>query len=115
MRQQSESSADSESVAIPDSLDPDTEFTQRALSFLYGDRPWICANDKLYSWTGNHYKHSPDAVERPKIASFCNSYPVQQKDGSIRYPYAKPSKVREALQWVKDRLEVDPSLLDPPG
>lgn len=114
-RQQSESSADSEPVVIPDSLDPDTEFTQKALSFLYGDRPWICANDKLYFWTGNHYKHNPDAVERPKIASFCNSYPVQQKDGSIRYPYAKPSKVREALQWVKDRLEVDPTLLDPPG
>ena len=100
---------------IPDSLDPDIEFTQKVLSFLYGDKPWISADDKLYFWTGTYYKCSPDAVERPKIASFCNSYPVEQKDGSIRYPYAKPSKVREALQWIKDRLEVDPSLLDPPG
>lgn len=100
---------------IPDSLDPDPEFTQRALNFLYGDKPWICASDKLYFWTGSYYKYSPDAVERPKIASFCNSYAVQQKDGSIRYPYAKPAKVREVLQWVKDRLEIDPNLLNPPG
>jgi len=106
---------DAFALDIPDSLDPNTEFTQRALKNLYGDKPWICANDKLYFWTGSYYKHSPDAVERPKIASFCNSYAVQQKDGSIRYPYAKPSKVREALQWVKDRLEVDPNLLNPPG
>ena len=114
-RIESESADDSDPVVVPDSLNPDTEFTQRALSFLYGDKPWISADDKLYFWTGAYYKYSPDAVERPKIASFCNSYPVQQKDGSIRYPYAKPSKVREALQWVKDRLEVDSSLLDPPG
>lgn len=114
-RRQTERSDDSYAVDIPDSLDPDIEFTQRALNFLYGDKPWICANDKLYFWTSTYYLHSPDAVERPKIASFCNSYAVQQKDGSIRYPYAKPSKVREALQWVKDRLEVDPNLLNPPG
>lgn len=114
-RQLSEVSESSQLGSIPDSLDPDTEFTQRALNFLYGDQPWICADDKLYVWAGTYYQHSPDAVERPKIASFCNSYAVQQKDGSIRYPYAKPSKVREVLQWVKDRLEVDPKYLDPPG
>lgn len=114
-RQLSEVSSSSQLDSIPDALDPDTEFTQRALNFLYGDQPWICADDKLYVWTGTYYQHSPDAVERPKIASFCNSYAVQQKDGSIRYPYAKPSKVREVLQWVKDRLEVDPKHLDPPG
>ncbi|MDV2998165.1 MAG: hypothetical protein N4J56_007870 [Chroococcidiopsis sp. SAG 2025] len=114
-RRNSELADDSFALDIPDSLDPDTEFTQRALNFLYGDKPWICASDKLYFWTGSYYKHSPDAVERPKIASFCNSYAVQQKDGSIRYPYAKPAKVREVLQWVKDRLEIDPNLLNPPG
>ncbi|MDZ4879125.1 MAG: hypothetical protein CLLPBCKN_008563 [Chroococcidiopsis cubana SAG 39.79] len=114
-RLEAERKSDSFALDIPDSLDPDPEFTQRALNFLYGDKPWICASDKLYFWTGSYYKHSPDAVERPKIASFCNSIAVQQKDGSIRYPYAKPSKVREALQWVKDRLEIDPNLLNPPG
>ncbi len=114
-RRTEERSDDASAHYIPDSLDPDTEFTQRALNFLYGDKRWICASGKLYFWTRTYYKHSPDAVERPKIASFCNSYAVQQKDGSIRYPYAKPSKVREALQWVKDRLEVDPNLLNPPG
>ena len=82
-RRTSELADDSLAHYIPDSLDPDTEFTQRALNFLYGDKPWICASDKLYFWTGSYYKYSPDAVERPKIASFCNSYAVQQKDGCI--------------------------------
>ena len=88
---------------------------RKRFNFLYGDKPWICADDKLYCWSGTHYEHSLDAVQRPRIASFCNSYPQQQKDGSIRYPFAKPSKVREVLQWVKDRLEIDPELLNPSG
>lgn len=108
-------SAANDSIDIPDQFDPNVEFTQKAFSFLYGDKPWICADNKLFFWNGTHYKYSPDTVERPKIANFCNSCPVQQKDGSIRYPYARPSKVREVLQWAKDRLEVDPSLINPPG
>ncbi|HEY9635243.1 MAG TPA: hypothetical protein V6D14_17710 [Coleofasciculaceae cyanobacterium] len=100
-------------------LNPDANFNQKALNFLYGDKPWMCADNKLYCWQGNHYKYVPDAVERPKIASFCNSYIVPVPDGNggfkATYPYAKPAKVEEVLKWVKMRFEVDPSLLNPSG
>jgi len=104
---------------IPNSHNPNEEFTQFTLNTLYGDKPWICADGKLYYWTGTHYKHSKDAVEVERLASWCNSYaiPSKGKDGEVffKYPYAKPSKVKEALEWAKMRLSVDSDLLDPPG
>lgn len=105
----------SESFDIPDSYDPDVTFLQQGFKFLYGDEPWIYANDELMYWTGTGYKHSPDSVERPKIASFCNSFVVVNDEGKISYRYAKPSKVKELLEWVKFRVEIDPQLLNPPG
>lgn len=95
--------------------DPNVTFLQQAVHYLYGDKPWISADGKLYSWVGTHYKYSPDAIERPKIAAFCNSFLVETEEGKINYPFAKPSKVREVLQWVKDRFEVNPDLLNPAG
>lgn len=110
---------DEDFLGNPSQLNPNVTFTQKVLNFLYGDKPWICADDKLYRWQGSHYKYIPDAVERPKIASFCNSYVVTVPDGQggfkATYPYAKPAKVEEALKWVKMRFEVDPGLLNPPG
>ena len=104
---------------IPDTLSPNITFTQKAMSFLYGDRPWINADGKLYYWSGNHYKHSPDSVERPRIASYCNSYVVyvEASGGGRRatYPYAKTSSVDEILKWVKMRTEINPDLLNPSG
>ena len=104
---------------IPNSHNPNEEFTQFTLNTLYGDKPWICADDKLHYWTGTHYKHSKDAVEIKRIADWCNSYavPSMSPEGQIvfEYPYAKPSKVKQALEWVKMRLSVDSDLLDPPG
>ncbi|MBD2240799.1 hypothetical protein H6G35_30145 [Aulosira sp. FACHB-113] len=98
--------------------EPDSTFLQKGFNFLYGDKKWICADGKLYYWDGTHYKHSPDAVERPRITSYCNTFPVVKKTGNnfvITYPYAKPSKVKELLEWVKLRVEIDPQLLNPPG
>jgi putative DNA primase/helicase len=100
---------------IPNSANPNVTFLQQALNFLYGDKPWISCEDKLYCWTLNYYKHSSNAVERKRIAHFCNTFSVEDKEGNITYPYAKPSKVREVLQWVKDMTEVDKSELNPPG
>lgn len=104
--------------SFDDTLNPDVEFIQKITNFLYGDKPWISADDKLYQWEGNHYRYSPDSVERPKVASFCNSYVicVETKNGFKKtYPYAKPSKVEEVLKWVKMRFEKDPRSLNPPG
>jgi putative DNA primase/helicase len=105
----------SESFDIPDSCDPDVTFLQQGFKFLYGDKHWISANGDLMYWTGTGYKHSPDSIERPKISSFCNSFVVANDEGKISYPYAKPSKVKELLEWVKFRVEIDPQLLNPPG
>jgi putative DNA primase/helicase len=115
---QSESeNVDSVDVANFDD-EPDSTFLQKGFNTLYRDRKWICADGNLYCWDGLHYKHSPDSVERPRITSYCNSYQVIKKTGKnfvITHPYAKPSKVKELLEWVKLRVEIDPQLLNPPG
>ena len=97
------------------SFNPSGEITQDSLDYLYGDKPWICVNDKLYYWTGIYYKHSLDVIELKRIADFLNAYPVVDKNGQIRYPHAKPSKVRQCLEWLKLRLGLDPSKVNPPG
>lgn len=115
-----ESVADNEVSATPgvdnpDIFGKDTEITQKALHTLYSDKPWICVSDKLYGWTGNHYKHSDDAIELKRIRDFCNAYPVEQKNGSIAYPYATPAAVIRVLQWIKLSCLIDPKLVNPAG
>ena len=99
----------------PNNQDPVVSFTQQAFKTLYGDCAWICAADKLYCHTGNHYKHSPDSEERPRIASFCNSFGVKNEKGDIIYPYATPGHVKKVLEWAKMLVEINPELINPPG
>jgi putative DNA primase/helicase len=106
---------ESEIVDIPNAFNPDVTFLQQAYNFLYGDKHWISADDKLYFHDGTYYQYSPDSAERPRIANFCKTYAVADDKGEIKYPFAKPSKVREVLQWAKDLTEVDPELLNPIG
>lgn len=101
--------------ASPNNQDPVVSFTQQAFQSLYADKSWICAADKLYYHTGNHYKHSPDSTERPRIASFCNSFGIKNEKGEIIYPYATPAHVKRVLEWAKMRVEINPELLNPPG
>ncbi|MEA5504999.1 DUF5906 domain-containing protein [Halotia wernerae UHCC 0503] len=117
-QQQQASEEDTVDVADLNDSEPDTTFLQKGFNTLYGETKWICADGKLYCWDGLHYKHSPDSVERPRITNYCNSYQVIKKTGKnfvVTYPYAKPSKVKELLEWVKLRVEIDPQLLNPPG
>ncbi len=100
---------------VPNSFDPDVEFTQKILKSLYGDKPWICVNDQLYFWNGTHYEHSPDGAEQKRIRNFCNGYAVKLKDDSMKFPYAKPGKVKQAMDWVKMSLWVDPKETNPAG
>jgi putative DNA primase/helicase len=100
--------------SIPDSFEPNTEITQKALEMLYGDKRWICANNKLYKWGTDHYIYSHDVTERARIANFCDKFPVEDK-GEIRYPYANPATVHKILEWVKIRFGVLAELLNPPG
>jgi len=103
------------SLHIPVSANPNIAFTQQAFNFLYGDLPWISADNKLYYWDGTHYKYSSDEEQRPKIAGFCNSFVVIDRKGEVSYPYATPAYVRRVLQWVKDLVEINSSCLNPPG
>lgn len=112
------------SLDIPNSVDsanlnesdnPNLNFLQQALNLLYGDKPWICANNKLYYWSGTHYQHSPESAERRRITNFCNSYAADTKKVGVTFPYARPASVNEVLQWGKYCFEVSPELLNPPG
>ncbi|MBC1315133.1 hypothetical protein GNE88_29570, partial (plasmid) [Trichormus variabilis PNB] len=86
---------------------PKLTFLQRALNFLYGDKPWICVNNTLYYWTGTHYQQSSESDERRKITDFCNSYTVERKKDGVTFPYAKPACVNEVLRWAKYCCEVN--------
>jgi putative DNA primase/helicase len=100
---------------INDDQNPVLAFTQQAFQALYGDKNWICAADKLYYHTGNHYKHSPDSAERKRIYDFCNSFVVENEQGKKTCPYASPSSVKKVLEWAKMGTEIDPELINPPG
>ncbi|HEY9874379.1 MAG TPA: DUF5906 domain-containing protein, partial [Candidatus Obscuribacterales bacterium] len=104
-----------EFIETPSSFIPKEEFLQQALDILYGDKPWICVNNVLYYWADTHYKATLDVVELRRIRNFCNSYAVASKKGQISYPYANPSSVKKALEWVKISVGIDPKLTNPPG
>jgi putative DNA primase/helicase len=95
--------------------DPVVSFIQIAFKTLYGDKNWICAADRLYWHTGNHYEHSPDDSERRRITNFCNSFVVENEQGKKTYPYASPSSVKKVLEWAKMRTGIEAELLNPPG
>jgi putative DNA primase/helicase len=100
--------------SVPDSFVPNVEYTQYVANILYGDRPWICVDNKLYAWAGKHYEYSSDVVETKRIRDLLNGLPVEIK-GQIKYPYAKPSCVKSALEWIKMSVGVNPELVNPPG
>ena len=106
---------DEDIPSTSDSLSPKETFVQFTLDALYGDKPWICVNGKLYYWTGTYYKHSEDGLEIRRLADWCDTYIGQDKKGQLIYPYAKPSKVKEALEWIKMKLWVSSSQINPPG
>ena len=91
------------------------EFNQQALGFLFEDKPWICADGKLYYWTGNYYKHTPDSELRARIAAYCNSFPVFKEKTGLAFPFANPASAKQVLEWAKMRLEINSDLLNPPG
>ena len=104
-----------ENFKYDDGPDLKKEFNQQALEFLFGDKPWICADNKLYSWTGTHYKYSPDSELRPRIASYCDSFPVFKEKKGLTYPFANPASAKQVLEWAKMRLEINSDSLNPPG
>ncbi|BDA76584.1 helicase superfamily 3 (plasmid) [Calothrix sp. PCC 7716] len=99
----------------PDGFVPNHTLNQQAFNFIFGDKKWICADDRLYVHEGNYYKEVKDSVLKKRITPFCNSYVEEDKHGNIDYPYARSSAVEEVLKWAKLMVIVDPDLLNPPG
>ena len=97
----------------PEEGEPQKLYTQIAFEELYTDRPWISLGGKLYFWNGTHYELSPEPVERKRISNWCNSYVTEGK--KRKYAYAKPECVQSIWKWTRGRLEVDPTLVNPPG
>jgi putative DNA primase/helicase len=95
-------------------------FCQLAFNALYADSHWICVNDKLYKWEGSYYKLVTDGREKKRIRNFCNTYskevynPITKTNKTI-YPYAKASRINEALDWAKQSFHVDIDEINPPG
>ncbi|MFM6252785.1 MAG: DUF5906 domain-containing protein, partial [Dolichospermum sp.] len=95
-------------------------FCQLAFNALYADSHWICVNNKLHKWDGSHYKLVSDGHEKKRIRDFCNSYakevynPITKTTKTI-YPYAKASKINEALDWAKQSFHVDIDQVNPSG
>jgi putative DNA primase/helicase len=95
-------------------------FCQLAFDALYADSHWICVNSKLHKWDGSHYKLVSDGHEKKRIRNFCNTYrkevynPITKTLKTI-YPYAKASKINEALDWAKQSFHLDIDEINPPG
>lgn len=90
-------------------------FLQIATKALYSDKDWICIDGKLHYHTGTYYKPVEDCDELSRITKYCDEYPVYDKEGQPSHPYAKPSKVKEVLQWVKNKCGIDPRLVNSQG
>ena len=87
---------------------------------LYSQDDYICAANKLYKWEGTYYKYVSDGVEKRRIRDFCNRYYqtcIDKDTGKLAkyYPYAKNSRIPEALDWIKQSYYVDIDKLNPAG
>ncbi len=89
-------------------------FNQLALKVLYGFGNYICLNGELYAWNNNFYLHTPDTIEYKRIKAFCDEYTEEIK-GELVHPYAKPSKVKEVLEYAKMEFATHQELVNPPG
>ncbi|BAZ41434.1 hypothetical protein NIES4101_74000 [Calothrix sp. NIES-4101] len=99
---------------------PRETFLQIAFHELYQSKgQFISVNGILYKWETNHYKLQPEAIEKGKIARYCNTYARQKElpngDIEIDYPFANPRKARELWEWVQMQTLIDPDEVNPCG
>ncbi|BAS54262.1 DNA primase [Leptolyngbya boryana NIES-2135] len=93
-------------------------FPQMVSDSLYKKDRWICVAGKLYRWTGSHYMHSDDDVELARIRGLADTIKekkVSKGEVFYVYPYATPSQVRSALDWVKIQFAVPFEDCNPSG
>jgi hypothetical protein len=101
---------------IPTTPPPAEEnYTQKCVSALYSDKPWIALNGKLHFWTGNHYQETSKEEELRRIAAWCNSTPVRVGKNNWKYLWATPTHVKNIWQWLHQHFATSPSQVNPPG
>jgi putative DNA primase/helicase len=89
-------------------------FNEKAFEVLYGDRPWICIEDKLYFWNSKYYEASTDVIQMRRCAEYCACTPVY-KNRKWVYEMATPAAAKNLLRWAKAKLGVDSDRLNPAG
>ena len=97
---------------------PGVTFLQQAEAELFGTGRWICFADKLYRWEGTHYQVRTDEAEYPRIKQFADTFEVTKSTlhgTEITYPYARPSSVKQILDWVKQGFCVTTETVNPAG
>ena len=90
-------------------------FYQQIFSDLYGDKSYICISGEFYKWEGTHYEKQPKAEEEGKIWRYCNEFIAYDKNGDPYHPFAEPSKIKSAIEWIRVGLSVSPERVNPPG
>ncbi|MBW4549079.1 MAG: hypothetical protein KME25_32445 [Symplocastrum torsivum CPER-KK1] len=102
-------------------------FCQEMYDALFAPGAWIYVAKQLYEWQDTHYEPVDNAVIIKKIHDYCDTYQELQKAKGkaeqgedeenyiICYPYADPKYVNKAFEWLKQKVGIDPKLINPPG
>jgi phage/plasmid-associated DNA primase len=88
-----------------------------ALEFFFSGH-WICVENDLYEYNGNHYKLVHDEVLIEKISNYlCNYQEVKyvKSEAIITYPYADPKYTQKVLTQAKDRVRKTVDVTNPEG
>ena len=105
-------------LAAQNNGNPGVTFLQQAEAELFGTGRWICFADTLYRWEGTHYQVRTDEAEYPRIKQFADTFGVTKSTlhgTEITYPYARPSSVKQILDWVKQGFCVTTEMVNPAG
>lgn len=95
-------------------------FSQKFYTKLFEGSPYIYVFDQFHQWVGTHYEPVHIAVLTKQIHDFCDAYSQETEDKKtgelyLVYPYADPLFVDKGLKWFKQKVGIDPKLVNPPG
>lgn len=95
-------------------------FSQKFYTELFEGTPYIYVFGQFHQWVGTHYEPVHIAVLTKQIHDFCDKYWQETEDKKtgelyLVYPYADPVYVDRGLKWLKQKVGIDPKLVNPPG
>ncbi len=98
----------------PPQMNIEDKYTQMCIKELYSDQPWKAIEGQLYQWDGKYYKKASQSEERKRIAHWCNTTPVKNKEG-WEYSYATPTHIDGIWRWLLDYVGHPTEKVNPPG